>query len=96
MQTLGLILKDADFFGVLGALNLDLESATGQCVAPLTTTQRFYAKASLTPAMLVLGTPSVIVCIISLLLTLSLSVMACCVFSSVCTQTLGSNGRSST
>jgi hypothetical protein len=56
MQTLGLILKDADFFGVLGALNLDLESATGQCVAPLTTTQRFYAKASLTPAMLVLGT----------------------------------------
>jgi hypothetical protein len=28
--------------------------------------------------MLVLGTPSVIVCIISLLLLLSLSVMACC------------------
>ena len=30
MQTLGLILKDTDFFGALGALNLDLESATGQ------------------------------------------------------------------
>ena len=43
------ILKDADFFGALGALNLDLESATGQCVAPLTTTQRFYAKVRKTP-----------------------------------------------
>jgi hypothetical protein len=49
MQTLGLILKDADFFGILGALNLDLESATGQCVAPLSTAQRFYAKVRKTP-----------------------------------------------
>ena len=30
VQSLGLILKDADFFGILGALNLDLEAATGQ------------------------------------------------------------------
>jgi hypothetical protein len=49
MQTLGLILKDADFFGLLGALNLDLESATGQCVAPLTTAERFYAKVRKAP-----------------------------------------------
>jgi hypothetical protein len=30
VQSLGLILKDAEFFGILGALNLDLEAATGQ------------------------------------------------------------------
>ena len=49
VQTLGLILEDADFFGALGALNLDLESATGQCVAPLSTAERFYAKVRKTP-----------------------------------------------
>jgi hypothetical protein len=56
LQTLGLILQDAEFFGLLGALNLDLESATGQCVAPLTTAGRFYAKATLTPLVLVVAT----------------------------------------
>jgi hypothetical protein len=30
MQSVGLILKEAKFFGLLGALNLDLEAATGQ------------------------------------------------------------------
>jgi hypothetical protein len=56
LQTLGIILQDAEFFGLLGALNLDLESATGQCVAPLTTAGRFYAKATLTPLVLVVAT----------------------------------------
>jgi hypothetical protein len=56
LQTLGLILKEEKFFGLLGALNLDLESATGQCVAPLTTAGRFYTKATLTPLVLVVAT----------------------------------------
>ena len=44
IQSLGLILKNAKFFGVLGVLNLDVEEAAGKCISPLTTTERFYAK----------------------------------------------------
>jgi hypothetical protein len=44
VQTLGLVMKDVQFFGGLQALNLDVEVAAGKCVSPLTTTERFYVK----------------------------------------------------
>ena len=46
LQTLGLIMQDSQFFGVLQALNFDVEEAAGRCISPLTTTERFYAKVS--------------------------------------------------
>jgi Ca2+-binding EF-hand superfamily protein len=67
VQTLALILKQADYFGVLDALNLDVEEAVGKCISPLTTTERFYAKVTLLPVVLVLGTVVVSVPLWSLL-----------------------------
>jgi Ca2+-binding EF-hand superfamily protein len=55
-QSLALILKQAEYFGVLDALNLDVEEAVGKCISPLRTTERFYAKVTLLPVALVLST----------------------------------------
>ena len=52
VQSLGLILKDAQFFGLLDTINLDVEAATGQCIGPLSTSERFYAKVAITPVVL--------------------------------------------
>jgi hypothetical protein len=67
LQSLALILRQADYFGVLDALNLDVEEAVGKCISPLTTTERFYAKVTLLPVVLVLGTLVVSVPLWSLL-----------------------------
>jgi hypothetical protein len=56
IQTFVLILKEAKFFGLAEALNLDLEASAGKCVTPLNTFQRFYTKLALTPTTLILGT----------------------------------------
>lgn len=55
MQTLSLVAKDANWFGVLEALNLDVEKAAGACVSPLSTTSRFIQYIFVTPTILVLS-----------------------------------------
>jgi hypothetical protein len=67
IQTLAMILKEARYFGVLDALNLDVEEAVGKCISPLSTTERFYAKVTLLPMSLVVGTLLVSVPLWSLL-----------------------------
>ena len=51
MQSVGLILKDAKFFGLLGALNLDLEAATGQvrCCVRISATSTVWSRLSQPP-----------------------------------------------
>ena len=54
-QSLGLIMKKSGAFGVMDALNLDTEEAVKECVSPLGTINRFYAKVTVTPLVLFLG-----------------------------------------
>ena len=51
-QTLGLVAKDASFFGLLDVLMLDMEKVAGTCIAPMTTSTHFYAKTFLMPVTL--------------------------------------------
>ena len=55
LQSLGLIMKNSSAFGVMEALNLDTEKAAKECISPLSTTGRFYAKVTLTPVILCCG-----------------------------------------
>jgi Ca2+-binding EF-hand superfamily protein len=52
VQTIGLIGKDASFFGALDALNLDVEKAAGACIAPMTTEMHFVWKVFFSPLIL--------------------------------------------
>ncbi len=55
VQTLSLVAKDANWFGVLEAMNLDVEKAAGACISPLSTTSRFIQYIFVTPTILVLS-----------------------------------------
>jgi Ca2+-binding EF-hand superfamily protein len=42
VQTTGLVLKDSSYFGLLKVFDLDLASASGSCILPLSTIDTFY------------------------------------------------------
>ena len=55
VQTFALLAKDASFFGLGTVLNLDPEESTGECMSPLSYTQRYVAKAVVMPSIMLVG-----------------------------------------
>jgi hypothetical protein len=55
VQTFALLAKDASFFGLGTVLNLDAEESTGKCMTDMSYSQRYFAKAVIMPAIMLVG-----------------------------------------